>query len=425
MPSKNYSTDRQKWVAWGLLAYACLLPLRRLYFLPLVSSRLQLTEVCFLLFAPLALHDLPIRLPARVIFPLLTYLVYLIALSLATAMGDTPPDWLELLGRYYLLAVLALFAAYVSRTGQRGQQKIIAAWTVGLYVMGSFTYLGYALYLAGTLTPLVSYYEDYPYFGTVYRAVGTAGGATALVALSILPCTYAYRLWRSVGTPPWILLFLFPLLLLTFSKEMLLLLLALVIVEPWFSKRLVLRGAVLLGLTVIYGLTTHLLIQPVSAELTDQVYDSERVVWEATDYRIVETSYTALKRAALSVAADHPLIGVGADGFPDQLPAKKREGVYPAHLPEYIPHSTWFGTLAEVGILGLTALIFFVVGLGKLAVDNVRGTGGTTDLCLLAYLSALLVGSLSMDLLHLRFFWVPVAMVLGASLHYQSRQRAL
>ena len=44
---------------------------------------------------------------------------------------------------------------------------------------------------------------------------------------------------------------------------------------------------------------------------------------------------------------------------------------------------------------------------------------------LLASFTALLVGSLSMDLLHLRFFWVPVGLVLGSYYHRTSVSRAL
>jgi len=403
---------------YALWAYALLLPLRRLYFLPALSSRLQLTELVFLLAAPLALWVYRRRLlTALASPPVVALLAYLFVLSLATFSGASPADYPELLGRFYLLGVLLVFATYVADLGAPGQRKVIVAWTAGLYLMGGLAYLGYALALAGYPTPLVSYYENYPYFGTLYRAVGSAGGATALVALALLPLTVAYLRWRRTGARPWLLIFFAPLLLLTFSKEVLLLLLALTLVEPLLQSRRGLRTVVVLSLSLLYLLTTHVLVEPVgdhSPRQSERVYTSGRTLWEGEHVRLVETSYTSLKRAAVSVAADHPWLGVGADGFPDQLPRKKAEGIYPAHLPDYIPHSTWFGTLAETGLLGLGTLLAFVLSLGRLLFANVRHPAATAlDHCLLAYFSALLVGSLAMDLLHLRFFWVPVALAVG------------
>lgn len=343
-------------------------------------------------------------------------------LATATLLGPPPPDYPELLGRFYLLGVLLIFTRFIADTGHPGQQKLLSAWSMGLYVMGVVAYVGYALALTGHPTSFVSYYEHYPYFGTLYRAVGTAGGATALVALSILPCTLAYVRWREEGVGPWLLLFLSPLFVLTFSKEVMLLLLACALVEPVLRVRKGLRAGVILTLALVYTVATHVLIEPVRLPLdAGREYTSGRVIWRGDNWRAVETSYTSLKRAAVSVATDHPWIGVGADGFPDRLPAKKRQGVYPAHLPDYTPHSTWFGTLAETGLLGVGALICFVFGLARVVIANGNRGGATVyDRCLTAFFSALLVGSVSMDLLHLRFFWVPVAMSLGAYLHYQS-----
>ena len=259
-----------RWVERGLLAYAFLLPLRRLFFLPALGSRLQLTELCFLLVAPPALYVLRGTLrPGRGLL-LTGLLAYLLVLSLATLLGPPPPDWTELLGRYYLLAVLLLFTAYVRHTGGGGQHRVLRAWTLGLYVMGGLAYLGYGLALAGIATPLVSYYPDYPYFGTLYRATGTAGGATALVALSLLPFTYAYRQWRLGGALPGLLPFLLPLFLLTFSKEVLLVGIACLLVEPTLILRRVLRASLLVTLSLTYWLSTHLMVQPIPDKAADR-----------------------------------------------------------------------------------------------------------------------------------------------------------
>jgi hypothetical protein len=260
-------------------------------------------------------------------------------------------------------------------------------------------------------------YENYPYFGTVFRASGVCGGPTALVVISLLPLTVCWQKWRSGEGKPCLLLFFAPILLLTFSKEILLLVLAFFLVDQAVRRRKILWVAGLVAGALMYWFGTHYIVQPVQefsgSYLEGAEYSSGKIVWRGEHFQLLETSYTAIKKAAWSVMTEHPLVGVGADQFPAYLPGEKAKGVYPEHLPDYIPHSTWFGAMAETGVLGFMFLLSMVIGIVSLLITNFKKG---QLLPLVSFFIVFGIGAMSMDLLHLRFVWVPAGILLGWSL---------
>ena len=403
-----------------LLVYTVLLPLRRLYFVDVLGPRVQLTELVFLLLGPLLLLTAKRVGSVSALRPVFVgLLIYLGALSWSTlAGGGGVRELVELAGRYYLLLL------FVGATGllvewREGPERVLLAWRYGVCLLALSAYVGVGLALAGWLTPLVEVYENYPYFGTLFRVRGVAGGATAFVALCIPVVVDDWlRYLRRESRWPWLIIVLSPVLLLTFSKELVLLVIALLVATPAVRARVWLMRCAVVTAALFYWSVTHYLIQS-SAGLTNtaaetEVYSSGHLTWQGPRWRLLETSYLSLKRAALVIGAEHPLVGVGADGFPKQLPELKARGVYPTHLPDYIPHSTWFGTWAEAGGIGLLGLLILCAALGRTAVKLTRNSSPlATSWVPVVSLLALGVGSINMDLMHLRFTWLLAALLLG------------
>lgn len=406
-----------------LLAYVTLLPLRRLEFLPLVGQLgpvIHLTEVLFLLLVPLVLYYVGRQLRPTANALTLGAIGLLAVLTVSTLRADHPHGYFELLGRYYLFAVFLLFCWATRHFGPPFLRAVFRYWYYGAAALAFLAYLGYPLAVLFDWTGLVSVYEDYPYFGTVFRASATAGGATALILLTLLPALYDYWRWRTDRRTPWFLLICLPLFVLTFSKEVLLLPVALLVLEGAFGKPRPIRYPVAAVLVVVYQFSTHYFVQPRQdishTTYATAEYSPGKVAYRGNDFQLLETTYTALKRAAIYQVARHPLMGLGADQFQQRLRDDRPVSIYPAHLPPYGPHSTWFGLLAEAGVLGLLAVIAMVYGLARRLRHNLRVPASPTyalDYCLLAFFVALAVASVNCDLLHLQYVWVPLALVMG------------
>ena len=408
---------------WLLLLYVLFTCLPRLEWLPLLSMlgpSIHVTELLFIPLVALAVwHGRGRLIPDTGSFVWCT-VAFLGVLTLATLRADQPQGYFELTARYYLFAVFIVFYWAIRYLGPAFLRDAFRYWCYGAGILVFLAYLGYPLALLTGWKELVWVYPDYPYFGTVYRAAAAAGGSIALIFIILLPILSDYRRWRQQGTTPWFLLLCLPLFVLTFSKEALLLPIALLTLEAFRGgARLV--CCLLIGFLVVgYNLSTHYFFQPrqdiAGTPYAEADYSPGTIVWQSERYQVLETTYTALKRVALYRATQHPLLGLGADqfhqAFRDDWPAE----IYPERLPAYAPHSTWLGVLAEAGLLGLLAFSVMVYGLcGKLR-DNLRGRlddVASLNYVLAAFFVSLAVASVNYDLLHRVFVWVPLALVLG------------
>ena len=404
-----------------LCGYVLLLPFRRLDVLPgfrWLGTTLDLTEILFLGIAPLALYEARTAIwPRRQ--PLVYLLVgFLAVLTVSTLAAATPSGYFELLGRYYLLAVFLIFLWAVRSAGPSFLATVFRCWTYGVVGLVTTAYLGYPLGWLGISEALVWVYEDYPYFGTIYRATGLAGGSTPLILLLLPPLFHRYWTWRDDGRVPWLLVYFAPILVLTLSKEVLLVPIALLLAVRGSRRtlRYVCAGIVILA----YNFSTHFLVQPVRS-IAGTVYERAeyspgRVAYRGDSFQLLETTYVSLKRTACYLTNRHPIAGVGADQFQQILKDDRPTEVYPAHLPPYNPHSAWFGVAAEVGYLGLLALVGMVAIVGRKLWENTRQAereGAPYNRALLATCVAFLVVSVNYDMVHFNFVWVAFALVLG------------
>ena len=81
---------------------------------------------------------------------------------------------------------------------------------------------------------------------------------------------------------------------------------------------------------------------------------------------------TYLWRSSLKIIKDHPITGVGVDGFRKVYPQYILPQAKEPHLTH--PHNTFLGIAVECGILGLAAFLWFLVTLFKMTLDVFRKT---------------------------------------------------
>lgn len=399
--------------------------------LPVVDAKIQPTELVFLLLAPLAIWTYGTSLWPRDVFLRIGLGAYLGANVLSAALSQNLSAGLEALGRIYLVLLALIVARYVADAPVERGRKLLDWFLYGTALLALCTYAGYAWALGGELNSMVQVYGNYPYLGTVLRAKGFTAGAGMLIIVLLLPTLYAWRGWRSGRLRIWWFVLLLPLAGLTFAKEVLLLGLGLLLIDPWvqqfFSGRgRRMRGFVVAAVAITFWLGTHFIVQDrqpfEDSDLYGTNYTAGTLVWEGKDKQVVQTSYLELKKAALSVTAQHPVLGVGPGQFGRALPAEKAAGRYPANLPDYDPHSTWLGALAETGIFGFIGLLLLVAAFWQLLRTIPPGTfPNDVLLSILLFLLLTAIMSVSKDVMNFRFIWFGLGILLGGSAYLPNR----
>lgn len=406
-----------------LLAYVALLPFVRIVYLPVVYAKIQPTELVFLVLGPLALLRYGSSLWPKDRWLGLAIFFYLLANLVAAAVAADLSAWLEAFGRCYLVLLALIIARYVAEAYKTRSRQLLDVFLYGTALSAVCAYVGYLIALSGHFNEMVQVYGNYPYFGTVWRAKGFTAGGGMLIVVLLLPTIYAWRAWRKGTHSLWWFILLLPLAFLTFSKEVLLLGLGLLLVDKelwrWLSSGKSGRGRWMQWLVtgaaaVVFWGATHYIVQPrqsfEASRLAGTNYTSGRVVWEGETFQLVETSYTALKKAGVSVATQNPWFGVGPGQFGRALPAEQAAGRYPAHLPHYDPHWTWGGAFSETGFFGGLATLFFAFILfGRSWGSSPVIHPSVTIFCLM-----ILILSVSKDVANFRFLWLAIGLVIGA-----------
>ncbi len=118
--------------------------------------------------------------------------------------------------------------------------------------------------------------------------------------------------------------------------------------------------------------------------------------------------YYLLKRVAWDAFLRHPLTGIGAGGFNAEAERAYQAGRLSATFRAADPHSTWFGRLAETGLVGVATLVLLWGGFLRRGLRLTRQVGQEDWMprAVFAGLVGLLINSLNVDLMNFRFVWV-------------------
>jgi hypothetical protein len=129
----------------------------------------------------------------------------------------------------------------------------------------------------------------------------------------------------------------------------------------------------------------------------------------------MDTTYYRLKRDAIEMIFDHPLIGVGIGGFNDEIRRQKKEGKLPDIFPVMDPHCMILGKAAQTGLVGLIALIILwwkvirkALNMSFAARDNYYQI---ISWAIFSSLVGFVIQSIDMDIMNFRFLWFLFALV--------------
>lgn len=394
---------------------------------PAVGYKIQPAELAFLpLLAVCGFRYGRQLLPGRLGWLEWALLAYIASNFISAIGAGSFSALMDSLGRAYLVLVFYCFYTYARREGRRAVCTIERAFLFGGALSAAAGLAGWALAMAGYPNFAVRLYEDYPYLGTVYRTAAFTPGMSMLISLLLFPLLLAYARAREQGSRVYYGLFLLiaACALLNFSKTLLLAGLGLFLIRHKNLAKTKKAALVALAVCAFFFLSEWVLLPTEQAgqRLHSKIYSSGEAYGAIGGYTVIESSYLALQKAALALGLQRPLLGVGPGEFPRYLPKLKAQGLYPAHMPGFDPHSTWLGAFAELGTIGFLTVSFMAFCFFREISGAIRKDAFLLALSL--FLLFTLAESLLLDVLNFRHLWVLLGCGLGVQQFYLASSEA-
>ncbi len=426
--------------------YLLILPFHRVWVLPWLGAKLQPPEVVFLGLA-IAAAAMWMRgeVHWRFTYADAAAASWLAAHLLALAWSSearSRDGLIQTLGAAHLMSLylavrLTATPRLLDRFGEWfGYSAAVAA---ALGIAGSLAaYAGLPNPLATVaLTPV-------PYLGHAARAQAFTAGPQMLasILLMAIPLFVAARMaqgWRRRDAALVLLLVLG--LGATVSKTAMCLAAALIVM--WASAgqtrqgpqsrrsraRLRVAVATCLIVTSVFALGSHVMVLRESAvtsmSMTQLVGGSPLASfrWHDEAWVVMPTTYLFNKQASLHAIGRKWPEGVGPAGQAAFTSGLQREGRFPTTIWLVTPHSTYLGTVAELGAAGLAALLLILFAGGtiinRLLADSARLRWEAAAYAGVG--AAFLIEAISTDLLNCRHYWFLLA-VMAARLDWRARR---
>ena len=280
---------------------------------------------------------------------------------------------------------------------------------------------GWFFDLLGMSNVLVFQHENYPYFGTIGRARSFTStpnmlGSLILVASLLL----VYVNFSGGGKNKKLYLYLFMILMLAFilsaSKTIVLMIASLFLFFGFYGKihnKIILYflRTIPVFLFVFYLIASHVVIDLNYGEdikgSQESGYISNGI--QLGNIYIAPTAYYMIKKGSAEVFKNNILFGVGPGQYNKYYETLKEKGIYNNKIPNYDPHSTFLGTLAELGIFAGIYLIISIIILFKDLVHKRKKSLNSNDslfgLILIFLLLAISIESLVTDIMNFRQYW--------------------
>jgi len=407
-----------------------------------IGSKIQIVDFIFLFLLAAWLYKLchnQIRFNrTSLAVPLVFYLVASL-LSLLNS-SNIKDSLVEFTGILYLIA---LFYLIVNSVRDRNMlEMVINFWLITSALVAFLGILGVFLaYVFEVKTFLVKEYATFPYLGNIYRAYSTFGVNAKFVSsyLTIsLPICLALLLNSKAGKKRifyCVILILFMcVLFFTFSRGWLGLAVAAYLVlsrfqkSEWYyrySKVLIAIFIVLFGLFIFLISRWQFVdfqIKKIAVENTTNIRpgraftdNSDELEKVSAEIGYIDTTYYRLKKVAIEMILDHPLIGVGLSGFNNEIRRYKKEGKLPDIFPAIDPHCMVLGKAAQTGLVGLIALIILwskairkALNMSFVSKDNYLQI---ISWAIFSSMIGFVIQSIDMDIMNFRFLWFLFALV--------------
>jgi hypothetical protein len=180
-------------------------------------------------------------------------------------------------------------------------------------------------------------------------------------------------------------------------------------------------GAVAISLivTFVFTLGSHVLVlreTAVPSMSTTQLVGGRPLAsfrWRDEVWVVMPTTYVFNKQASLEAIRRSWPAGLGPAGQPAFTAGLQREGRFPSTIWFITPHSTYLGTVAELGAAGLAALLLILLA-GAMTINRLLADSASLRWEAAAYAGAgvaFLIEAISTDVLNYRHYWFLLAVM--------------
>lgn len=422
MSSESLSVQKNNLFYWVVSAFLFSAIFQDLIHLPSPFGKFQLTEILFL--------PVLILYPYRVIKSfrmgsmekrcLLFLLIYLLV-NLAGALNSgIRSSLLEAAGRIYLAIFFILIVIYFDRFSRTGLTTyfinlcFLMSWVLALLALG-----GYFFQMAGIENSFVIRLDEYPYIGTVYRLKGPTFTPTMFCTLLTPGIFLALSDFKALHYRPLVKKLLLGFILLaaflSFSKSFFIILWGLCIwwlyIKQKFSAAIAIATAI--PLIIFLFIATHFVFAERGSDQFERymktTFISNQPAFKVGKFEALETSYFLNKKIAIEIFPQHFLMGIGPGNFNAVVDDYKARGLYPERFFSYDPHSAWLGALAENGIAGFAAILFFILAIYlPLTKRNCYQDNPGLFACFII-LSFFIIEGIATDIFNFRHLWIFLA----------------
>ena len=293
---------------------------------------------------------------------------------------------------------------------------------IGFWLMIAVGVIGFWVHYLFGVKNFVLIYDDYPYFGNVFRVKGFSYSPNIYISLL---CFFTCIKHYSEKLKWWHILLVFVLAIATLTKEALILIAILLV----FSVQIINLNKKLLFIPVLLAGLLYLVFSWFVISFNNKEFaihgNVKRVtsvspVYSNSDFEIYSTTYFSLFKTGIIMFKDNPVTGVGLGNFSKELINYSNSGIYPEHYEKYDPHDSYFGIASQLGILYLIFIVFFIYSLIK--TTNYSSAISYFPLSIL--LIYFMFESLSIGSFHFRHYYVFFGMFFALNT-FQSKDKQL
>ena len=417
--AQNHPAKPLEGIVHGLIyLYILTIPFQALRF-RLIGLSIGIPEIVFIILAPLAIIHI-IRSDQKLLFDRLDLFVLGWLIATIISAWHTGFDSIivtEIIKKVYLFFLYMILKWTIKPEIIERMIKVIILSSLIAALTGI---IGYGLGHLGIDTTL-SIIRPFPYsIENVTQAKGFTPTPNMLASIIMIGIFFQiHKIYnnRKLYTSN-ILLFVTLMIgfLVTFSKTIVCLLIGITLIWYFHNKpklsltlQTVTKIAVA-GLFIAYIFGTHFIIveKDQDIELLKGDYIAGPALTETAYYSIYPSQYWSLKEISIKAIGQSFPWGLGSGKFNEYAHELKNNDLYPTHVPYPDPHSTYFGILAENGLLGLIALggiIFFVTIMSRnILKENSHDSHFIT--CLPPIFITIAIEAVCTDVMNFRHYWI-------------------